>query len=152
MKYINNNTSIHQTPARMPARTRGHEGVTDELRYCGILNQPEPSCWDCRFFDTSPLLDRDQPPEEECQQGECRRLPPVCDHGNREASVNYALFPIVIACDWCGEFRPRLASFAITDANAELDAAAHEDATDAAVVAVCVDSEPLPGQPPTDRV
>ncbi|WP_068258924.1 hypothetical protein [Rubripirellula obstinata] len=103
---------------------------------CGIPNQPEPSCWDCRFFDTSPLLDRDQPPEEECEKGECRRLPPVCDHGNREASVNYAEFPIVIACDWCGEFAPRRNTPAhahAIEANAAFDAAAREDATDAAV-------------------
>ncbi|XZE55788.1 hypothetical protein SH139x_001814 [Planctomycetaceae bacterium SH139] len=120
----------------MPARTRKQVRVTEELMYCGIQNQPEPSCWDCRFFDTSSHLDREQPPEEECQQGECRRHPPVIDPDNREASVNYAEFPIVIACDWCGEFAPRggmPAHARDIEANAAFDAASHEDATNAAV-------------------
>ena len=132
LNNLNNNTSIHHTGTRAPARTREQARATDELRYCGIPSQSEPSCWDCRFFDTSPLLDRDQPPEEECEKGESVRLPPVIDHGNRDADVNYAVFPIVIACDWCGEFAPRRNTPAVRrdiEANAAFDAAAHDDAT-----------------------
>lgn len=121
---------------------------------CGISNQPEPSCWDCRFFDTSLLLNRDQPPEEECEQGECRRYPPVIDLANREASVNYALYPIVIACDWCGEFRPRAARVGQCredDANSAFDAAAHDDATRGPVAARTGQCQPLPDRSPGRR-
>jgi|GEM_PF-3625373 len=52
-------------------------------------------------------MDRGQPPEHECQEGQCRRHPPVTDHGQRDSEVNYAVFPIVFADDWCGEFAPR---------------------------------------------
>ena len=94
---------------------------------CGISNQPEPSCWECQHFDPPPHLDRDQPPEEECQQGECLRYPPVTDHDHRDTQVNYAVFPIVIACDRCGEFSPRRPTLPRSredEANAAFDAAA----------------------------
>ena len=105
---------------------------------CGISNQPEPSCWECQHFDLPPHLDRDQPPEEECQQGECLRYPPVTDHDQRDAQVNYAVFPIVIACDRCGEFSPRrptLPRSCEDEANAAFDAAVHDDATRGPVAA-----------------
>ena len=76
---------------------------------CGISNLPLPSCWECRFFEAHGLADRDGPLADECQSGDCRRHPPIIDLTNRDASVNYAVFPIVIACDWCGEFAPRRA-------------------------------------------
>lgn len=110
MYKVNNNSSIHQTSTCMPSPARTRKAPAEELMNCGIPNQPEPSCWDCRFFEPPIGVDRDQPPAEECQRGECMRLPPVIDHGNRDADVNYAVFPIVIACDWCGEFQPRAAT------------------------------------------
>lgn len=107
MNIYNNNSSIHQSSTCEHASARTRKGPLDELMKCGISNPPEPACWECRFFETSIGLDRDQPPADECQDGECRRHPPVTDHGRRDASVNYAEFPIVIACDWCGEFEQR---------------------------------------------
>lgn len=75
---------------------------------CDLPDQPESMCWNCRFFATSIAMDRFQPPEQESQEGECRRHPPVTDHGQRDTDVNYAVFPIVFADDWCGEFAPRM--------------------------------------------
>ena len=155
MYNTNNNSSIHQTSTCMPAPARTHKSPPEELMNCGISNQHEPTCWDCRFFDTAPRLNRDQPPEEECQQGECRRHPPVTDHHNRDASVNYAVFPIVIACDWCGEFRPRAARVGHgheDEANAAFDLASHEDATDAGMAARAGACEPLPERSPSGGV
>lgn len=63
----------------------------------------------------------------------------MIDHGNRNAEVNYAVFPIVIACDWCGEFQPRAATLPACcsdEANAAFDAASQHDATDGLVAAV----------------
>ena len=154
MYKVNNNSSIHQTSTCMPASARTRKSPLEELMNCGIPNQPEPSCWDCRFFEPPIGVDRDQPPAEECQRGECTRLPPVIDHGNRNADVNYAVFPIVIACDWCGEFRPRAARVGQRcegEANAAFDAAADDDATHGPVAARTGHCEPLPDRSPGSR-
>jgi hypothetical protein len=151
---VNNNSSIHQTSTCMPASARTRKSPLEELMNCGIPNQPEPSCWDCRFFEPPIGVDRDQPPAEECQRGECTRLPPVIDHGNRNADVNYAVFPIVIACDRCGEFSPRrptLPRCREDYANAAFDAAAHDDATRGPVAASSGHCQPLPERSPGCR-
>jgi hypothetical protein len=104
----NNNSSIHQTRTRTHASARGREVPTDELMNCGISNSPQRMCWNCSFFEPSdPSWDLDQPPDDDCVHGECRFYPPVTDHEKRDASCNYAVFPIVIAGDWCGMFPPR---------------------------------------------
>ncbi len=118
----------------MPASARVRERPVDVLRYCGIQNGVEPSCWDCRFFAPPVGVDRIVQPSDECAAGDCRRLPPVIDHDQRDASANWAVFPLVMACDWCGEFAPRRAPLGHTredEANAEFDAASHQDSTDA---------------------
>lgn len=134
MYNINNNSSIHQTCTRIPARTRTYASPADNLMFCGISNHAQPACCDCRFFETCLGLDRDQSPEDECQQGECRRHPPVIDHVSRDAAVNYAEFPIVVASDWCGEFVPRAPNLARNrdrEASAALRGDSQQDATDA---------------------
>lgn len=113
-------------------RVRARVGAV--LRYCGITNSVEPSCWECRFFEPQDGVDLSAPPEDECLAGDCRRLQPVVDHDQRDANANWAVFPLVMACDWCGEFVPRtapLGQVGVDEANVEFDAASQEDATDA---------------------
>lgn len=109
--YMINNPSIHQAStgksSSKHAAAKTHTTPPAELMNCGVPDQPDPLCWDCRFFETVTPMDRGQPPEHECQEGQCRRHPPVTDHGQRDSEVNYAVFPIVFADDWCGEFVPR---------------------------------------------
>lgn len=134
MNNINNNTSIHHTPTRMPERTCTRERVDAGLMYCGITQPVVPSCWECRYFEPSVGVDRSVPPSDECSAGACRRHPPVIDHHQRDASANWAVFPFVMACDWCGEFAPRSATSPHRrddEANAAFDAASQQDATDA---------------------
>jgi hypothetical protein len=106
LEYINNNTSIHHTSTRMYASACVRERPREELRNCGIQN---PTCWECRFFNPEGNVDQDQPPPDECHAGECRRHPPITDHDQRDAKANWAAFPLVMACDWCGEYRSRTA-------------------------------------------
>jgi hypothetical protein len=118
----------------MPPSTRVRERPVDVLRYCGIQNGIAPSCWECRFFAPPVGVDRDVQPTDDCAAGDCRRHPPVIDHDHRDASANWAVFPLVMACDWCGEFDPRRAPLAHTrddEASAAFDAASQDDATDA---------------------
>ena len=81
-------------------------------------------CDECRYFEPTfnhqgRLTDR----------GECRRRPPAMVGLSSEAFIADGHFPLVNDNDWCGEF----ASKGDAEANAAFDAAAHEDATDAAV-------------------
>ena len=134
LNNINNNTSIHHTPTRMPERTCTRERVDAVLMYCGITQPVIQSCWECRFFEPSVGVDRDLPPADECSAGDCRRHPPVTDHDQRDASANWAVFPLVMACDWCGEFASRPTTSAQRrddEANTAFDAASRDDATDA---------------------
>ena len=134
LNRINNNTSIHQTPTRMPVRTRKGVRATAVLMYCGITKPVVPSCWQCRYFEPQVGVDGDLPPADECSAGDCRRHPPVIDHDQRDASANWAVFPLVMACDWCGAFAPRSATSPHRrddEANAAFDAASQQDATDA---------------------
>ena len=116
--YIkNNNSSIHHTSTCMPAPARTRKTPEDELMNCGISNPVHISCWDCRYYYPRVDLDRDKNPEDEAQPGDCRRYPPVTDHGLRDTQANWAEFPMVMACDWCGEFAPRLSTHAIIGGN-----------------------------------
>jgi hypothetical protein len=123
--------------------------------FCGIPNDTPSTCWDCRFFDPPSGNDRDQPPEDDCLNGECRRHPPTIDHARRDVAVNYAMFPIVIACDWCGDFQPRrptLPTCCVDQANAAFDSASQQDAPDAAVSAHCGECDRLPELSPARGV
>ena len=51
-----------------------------------------PRCETCRFFTAEEPGDPD---------GHCRRYPPT------RSMAEYALFPKVESCDWCGEYAER---------------------------------------------
>ena len=130
----------------MPARTRKQVRVTEELMYCGIPSQPEPSCWKFRFFEAHSLADRDGPPADECQSGDCRRHPPIIDHARRDAEANWAEFPMVMACDWCGEFAPRAALLGqsrVDQPNDAFDVASQQHGVGSAVSPVAGSPEQL---------
>lgn len=113
----NNNSSIHQTGTCISFCLYANVTPTDELMNCGISNPVHISCWDCRYYYPRVDLDRDKNPEDEAQPGDCRRYPPVTDHGLRDTQANWAEFPMVMACDWCGEFASRLSAHAINGGN-----------------------------------
>jgi hypothetical protein len=108
MSNESNASYPQQTHACIPASEIGRATIETILRNRWNPNQPQPMCWNCLFFEPSdPNWDLDQPPDDECLHGECHFGPPVTDHGKRDASCNYADFPIVMASDWCGKLVPR---------------------------------------------
>ena len=75
-------------------------------------NPMQRCCFDCEFFQ----LDGKDPNEitesdwDECAGGECHLNPPsVGDTSDVIVSDDRAfdMFPRVMACDWCGQFRQR---------------------------------------------
>ena len=72
--------------------------------------------------------------------GECRYRPPVVPTGSHDRfHADFAIFPVVLENDWCGEFGPRVAQVAVSlvdQANTAFDTASQEDATVANVGAV----------------
>ena len=66
------------------------------------------SCRTCRYF-----VPHEQVPlrmENIRFGGECRVKPPVPrtqDHVDSGYPMGTGVFPVVLAADWCGEFRPR---------------------------------------------
>lgn len=120
----NNNTSIHQTSACASVCTRTRERPGDGLRYCGISDDEDLACWNCRFFlpiESDP--DRDHPCPDDCLAGECRAKPPhLGDPLQPGESMRWGLYPIVMAGDWCGQFYPRVADVATCgDSDASAD-------------------------------
>ncbi len=102
------------------------------IRLSAARNGVELTCWECRFFRADDGVDRDRPPVDECEAGECRRRPPVTDHGCRDAKANWAEFPMVMACEWCGDFLPRPATLPqkrAEEANSAFDVASHDKAS-----------------------
>lgn len=46
--------------------------------------------------------------------GECRYRPPVVPTGSHDRfHADFAIFPVVLENDWCGEFAPRVAQVAV---------------------------------------
>ena len=71
----------------------------------------EPLCLRCRYFYPEDI-DRDGLPDggEDVYyiHGQCRRRCPVaCEPSEDPRRVNYAYWPVVLACDGCGEFEER---------------------------------------------
>lgn len=108
---INNNSSIHHTRTCMPAPARTRERPVEVLRNCGISNEAQPTCWECRFYVPNAVVDLNAEWRDECEPGECHRRPPVVGEPlKRGETMKWSEFPIVMACDWCGEFVPRTRS------------------------------------------
>ena len=72
-------------------------------------------CFDCDFFqidgkDACNMTEADW--DEGCAEGECRLNPPAIGpeiERNGEMIRLYGEFPKVLVCDWCGQFKPRVA-------------------------------------------
>ncbi|QDT60609.1 hypothetical protein SV7mr_31330 [Stieleria bergensis] len=94
------------------------------------------TCTECKFYQPLQSWQRPYLPVN-VRFGECRRSPPVASRQPDERDHQYqASFPTVEANDWCGQFAPRAAfggQRRVDQANAALDTASHQDATDAAV-------------------
>ncbi len=73
-----------------------------------------PYCFDCRFFcpeKTGCLSagDLKESDWDESLTGECRRHAPQVGRfrGEQEPlQYDYGQWPLVLACNWCGEFQP----------------------------------------------
>ncbi len=77
----------------------------------------EPLCFDCVYFVPEGMSSNDLEPDQwdEGVAGDCRSRSPVAGRPTDDRSVNYAYWPIVLAGDWCGEFRSREESIRPSD-------------------------------------
>jgi len=68
----------------------------------------EPLCFNCTYFVPEGMSHNGLEPDQwdEGLAGDCRRYGPVAgEPTDDDRRVNYAYWPIVLAGDWCGEFR-----------------------------------------------
>lgn len=84
---------------------------------------PLPSCFDCRFFTTldegTHAADLTPSEREKCLQGHCRRNPPTVGRfrgEDEDLEYDYAQWPLVLSCDWCGAFAPCRVALRASDA------------------------------------
>lgn len=84
---------------------------------------PLPSCFDCRFFTTldegAHAADLTPSEREKCLQGHCRRNPPTVGRfrgEDEDLEYDYAQWPLVLSCDWCGAFAPYRVTLHTSDA------------------------------------
>ena len=70
----------------------------------------EPFCFRCVYFVPENMIHNDLEPEQgdDCIAGGCHRHCPVAmEPADDDHVVNYAYWPIVLPCDWCGEFKAK---------------------------------------------
>jgi hypothetical protein len=71
---------------------------------------PQRYCLTCRFAYDAPWLEQclganGEPPSEDERVYECRRYPPTGRVAENDGTGSTDAWPMVMACDWCGEWR-----------------------------------------------